>query len=308
MNPKKTLYEVNSNATVVCKEGYQTNSSIVSCVHNRTTIGWNNPPQCSPVHCIHPENPVNGYYLINTVGMVLKSNTSLPFGSSITGLCDLGYENQKSALRICQSNTYWSGSQPVCEKKLCPFPEHIPNGEYSFENGSMYGNGPSNYDTTINVTCKKGYTLFGDEKLFCNDIKIWEGNSSCQKKTCKAPTVPENTLYLEKEVNDSFLQYDKGQFSYLDKVRVVCRHGYIYNVSIKVKQCLENKTCSGDFGNCIVVTCKGLADLTDGFYNYSIDKFSNGYPYNTIVTATCKEQFQLLNPRSKNRICNANGE
>ncbi|XP_060587159.1 receptor-type tyrosine-protein phosphatase epsilon-like [Ruditapes philippinarum] len=137
---------------------------------------------------------------------------------------------------------------------------------------------------------------------------MWTGHPKCKINTCKSLEIPTNAMYIEKKINGSFAKYTDGEFNYLDMIRVHCNSGYVNNASISVIQCLGNKSWSGETGYCIQVTCQSPEQLKDGFYNYSKDALSRGYPYKTIVTAACNDRFKLSNPNKKSRTCTIDGK
>ncbi|XP_060595140.1 receptor-type tyrosine-protein phosphatase kappa-like [Ruditapes philippinarum] len=307
--PDKPLFNVNEEAEIHCEKGFETNNPKIICLKRSNSFAWDKHPQCNIVTCALPNKPTNGYY--KTYGTTMGNNLplSLPFGTIINVVCDKGYESiNQSSFITCQSDKKWSDYPPTCTKIKCPYPRTIHNGKYKFANKTIYSGGPSYYNTTIQVTCNKGYSLNGDDKRICNEQNMWTGNSSCQINECESPKKPENAMYIETEINGLISHYTNGSLHYLDQIRVICRHGYVNNASAPVIQCLETKLWSGKIGHCNLVTCKGLEGLNGGFYNYSKEEFANGYPYSTVVTAACKEPFQLSNPNNRSRKCNANGK
>jgi hypothetical protein len=304
LRPNKTIFEVSTVATVDCKYGYKAKDPTITCLKTDTGARWNANPECIEIKCVIPENPANGMYNVST-----KTNVqSVPVGTIISGTCLKGYDIIHGAIRVCVNNTEWSGKPFLCQIKQCSDPERIANGEYIFANGSVYSKGPLNYNSKVYLTCNIGYILQGDSERLCNEQKILTGNPYCKINSCQSPEIPANAMYVEKKTNGSFAKYTGGELNYLDIVRAHCYTGYINNASISVIQCLENKTWNGEIGHCILATCRGLEQLKDGFYNYSKNSLSSGYPYKTIVTAACNDRFKLSNPNNKSRTCTMYGK
>ncbi|XP_060587164.1 receptor-type tyrosine-protein phosphatase kappa-like [Ruditapes philippinarum] len=307
LKPNKPFFEVSTVATVYCEYGYKAKYPTITCL--KTTDNgarWNVKPKCVEIKCVIPANPANGLYTIGTNTNV--QNLTVFIGTSISGTCLKGYDIINGSTRVCLNNTEWSGKPFVCKIKQCSDPERIANGEYRFANDSVYSKCPLNYNSKIYLICNIGYTFQGTKERLCNDQKMWTGNAKCKINTCKSPENPANAMYIEKKINGSFAKYTGGELNYLDMIRVHCNTGHVNNASISVIQCLENKLWSGELGHCIQVTCRGLEQLKDGFYNYSKDALSSGYPYKTIVTAACNDRFKLSNPNNKSRTCTMYGK
>lgn len=58
--------------------------------------------------CGNPGVPENGN----------KNSSSYQYGNSIKFECNVGYTLQGSAVRTCEDNGLWTGTQPTCESKL----------------------------------------------------------------------------------------------------------------------------------------------------------------------------------------------
>jgi hypothetical protein len=298
---------VNSNVTVVCNESFEPDIHEVTC---KLTGNWSKKPTCTKIKCPHPGNPDNGYYITAAyTSYVFKPSQALQVGSIIYAVCYPGYGNNRTQVRQCQNDKVWSGQSPLCIQKQCHYPLPISKEEFRFTNGTEYKSGSLYYNTSILVICKKGYNLNGDFKHVCGDMKIWEGNSSCEIVKCNFPGIPKNALSIIRETNGVIAPYTSGQSRYQDKISVVCQVGYVLmSSSSKSRQCLETKLWSGEPGKCVLVTCKGLGVLKGGAYNFTNISSSGEYPYQTEVTAYCLEPFRLLDPQNRSRRCNENGE
>lgn len=58
--------------------------------------------------CGNPGVPNNGK----------KNSSSYQYGNSIKFECNVGYTLQGSAVRTCEDNGLWTGTQPTCQSKL----------------------------------------------------------------------------------------------------------------------------------------------------------------------------------------------
>ncbi|XP_053395786.1 receptor-type tyrosine-protein phosphatase T-like [Mercenaria mercenaria] len=308
MNPNKTVFAVNEKATIVCIDGFQPDIQEITCMNNRY---WDGNAQCSQVTCEHPGNPKNGLYIIGKIleGNIFASFSSLPFESVITVKCDNGYDSKGNEVRHCQSNRDWSGIQPVCRKKQCPHPGNISNGVFKFKNESVYSLGPSFYNTTIFVECIKGYNLNGSKQLTCGADETWGENPFCNIVTCDFPENPKNGSYVTKDHNGKITPYTKlsGHSNYNDIIYIACYEGHRFNSTSKIRKCLETKEWSGESGGCVLVTCKKLEQLEGGFFNYTNTALSDRFPYNTVVTVHCYQQFKLSNAQNRTRRCTEEG-
>ena len=58
--------------------------------------------------CGNPGVPANGK----------KNSSTYQYGDSINFECNVGYTLSGSAIRTCQNNGLWTGTQPTCQSKL----------------------------------------------------------------------------------------------------------------------------------------------------------------------------------------------
>ena len=123
------------------------------------------------------------------------STNSRPISSTATYTCDSGYTLERgSTTRTCGSDGMWSGSAPVCQRKLssinfvfvciyshaviCSDLPPLPNGAISYNGGST-DNRPIN--TIATHSCNTGYTHTGDSVRLCQNDRTWSGSTpTCQ--------------------------------------------------------------------------------------------------------------------------------
>ena len=92
-----------ARAEFECSTGYEISGSKI--IHCREDGRWSNHlPQCRPVNCPRPIQPVNG-------GI---EGSDYSFASEITYECDAGFNLIGQAVRRCQADATWSGSEPIC--------------------------------------------------------------------------------------------------------------------------------------------------------------------------------------------------
>jgi len=124
-------------------------------------------PVCLERSCGNPGVPSNGQ----------KNSSSYQYGNSIKFECNVGYTLQGSAVRTCQNNGLWTGTQPTCEIVSCGDPGS-PN------NGVRYGE-TFTYQSTVVLECDPGYKLVGDLTRTCQADGKWSGSQpTCQVTSC----------------------------------------------------------------------------------------------------------------------------
>ncbi|XP_025068734.1 complement component receptor 1-like protein [Alligator sinensis] len=113
-------------------------------------------------------------------------------GSAVTYSCNEGYRLIGKDQRRCEisgKTVRWSGDVPICQNIPCLPPPDIPHGRHSgtFTSDFVYG-------SVVTYRCDKGYTLVGEDFIYCTtkDEKNgeWSGPApECQKtgKQCSYP-------------------------------------------------------------------------------------------------------------------------
>ncbi|XP_043572153.1 sushi, von Willebrand factor type A, EGF and pentraxin domain-containing protein 1 isoform X1 [Chiloscyllium plagiosum] len=127
----------------VCKEGFK-------------LIGHT----CQMVQCPKLQPPENGYFIQNSCNNYYNSACGIR--------CKLGFDLVGSSIRLCQSNSLWSGLDAKCRVRSCP---RLRKPEHGSINCSADG---TSYKTVCHVTCNKGYVLEGRSKLTCLVNMLWD--------------------------------------------------------------------------------------------------------------------------------------
>ena len=131
---------------------------------------------------------------IDNGGVTVIPN-SRTLNSSATYSCSDGYSLQGNSERICQMDSTWSGSDPVCGETIiyplpmCCYTKHnvpwytelIQCPMLTIENGEVV---ISTNDRTVNssatYSCSDGYSLQGNSERFCQMDGTWsDTNPSC---------------------------------------------------------------------------------------------------------------------------------
>ncbi|XP_072444220.1 sushi, von Willebrand factor type A, EGF and pentraxin domain-containing protein 1 isoform X5 [Chiloscyllium punctatum] len=140
----------------VCKEGFK-------------LIGHT----CQMVQCPKLQPPENGYFIQNSCNNYYNSACGIR--------CKLGFDLVGSSIRLCQSNSFWSGLDAKCRVRSCP---RLRKPEHGLLNCSADG---TSYKTVCHVTCNKGYVLEGRSKLTCLVNMLWDRKvPKCVEIRCPA--------------------------------------------------------------------------------------------------------------------------
>ncbi|XP_078592450.1 C4b-binding protein beta chain-like [Branchiostoma floridae x Branchiostoma japonicum] len=92
----------NDRVTFVCDSGYDLHGSDRRmCLADGTWSGIQ--PVCNRTECPDLAAPANGYI---TSGKF--------YGDTVTYSCQIGYEIDGVAVRICQDDKTWGGMEPTC--------------------------------------------------------------------------------------------------------------------------------------------------------------------------------------------------
>ncbi|XP_033126533.1 sushi, von Willebrand factor type A, EGF and pentraxin domain-containing protein 1-like, partial [Anneissia japonica] len=95
--------------------------------------------------------------------------TNETYGSTVTYVCNTGYNLLGAASVTCQSDGTWSQSAPVCQVVNCGI---VSVGEGVFVNGGIF-----TYNAVLMFTCDRGYNkISGDTTRTCQADGNWSGN------------------------------------------------------------------------------------------------------------------------------------
>jgi len=144
-----------------------------------TTSGWSGKlPHCVCTAC--PE--------LSIINGRVETQYESRIGSSIEYVCDPGYalKDGDNAMRTCQENGEWDGSDPTCVEVTCPRPEQPEGGLIITSNSDKKHPGEQ-----VTIECDN------DSKrvvLTCQDDRTWEGgpaNCNCREEQRQVETIVE---------------------------------------------------------------------------------------------------------------------
>ncbi|XP_075052292.1 complement component receptor 1-like protein isoform X3 [Mixophyes fleayi] len=169
-------------------------------------------PDCIEVNCDSP-NISNSRKLSGFVGpYTLNSMVRLE--------CVEGFIMNGSSSIVCNIDSEWMPSPPICERGFCPVPKLL-NGNIK-KTTQGYGVGVS-----IQLECNSRYFLRGKNKVKCEKDFQWHPEIPiCEKKKgCSSPRI-NNGKVVWKNGNNYNPEIDGHGFSVSDNIVVECNDGY----------------------------------------------------------------------------------
>ncbi|XP_078449693.1 CUB and sushi domain-containing protein 3 isoform X2 [Lampetra fluviatilis] len=163
-----------------CNPGFRLiGSSVRVCQKDHKWSGQ--VPNCVPLSCGHPGNPVHG---------VTQGNW-YSYSDVVNFTCNTGYTSEGSMHAQCQANGQWSSSIPVCRVVNCTDPGIPPNAIRKVSKGNenfMFG-------AMVFYECNPGYYIFGSSVMTCQEKGTWDHHpSQCVVVSCGHPGVAPNSL------------------------------------------------------------------------------------------------------------------
>ncbi|XP_048586831.1 sushi, von Willebrand factor type A, EGF and pentraxin domain-containing protein 1-like isoform X3 [Nematostella vectensis] len=251
-----------------CDEGFDLfGSPVRSCTSRGAWSGT--VTSCNAVDCGPLVKPLNG--------SMTGSLTYYPNHVSFT--CDEGFLLRGSAVRACQANRTWSGTNTRCQAVDCG-PLSPPM------NGSASGRFTV-FPNVVKFSCDKGFNLLGSSIRKCTSKGKWNGSiTTCQAVECGPLASP---------VNGSI----QGSRTYFpNKVKVTCDEGFLLRGS-DVRVCQPSGRWSGTRASCQAVDCGPLLKPMNGSMIGDLTIFPS------TVHFRCQEGFNLIG--SSKRNCQSNG-
>ncbi|KAG8130469.1 hypothetical protein E2320_017145, partial [Naja naja] len=259
-----TEFSVNKSITLSCPEGYLLmGTSTSTCQHNGTWAPLFSNEICTPVSCGKPEAPEYGVVIGNQYN----------YKDTVLYKCDLGYELEGNAERICHRDKLWSGVTPVC-KKL------IENGSVVSENNIV--------GSTTAYYCNRGYSLEGEWIAECTEAGVWSHPTpSCKPNPCPVPIIiPENAILSE-------TTFYVGQ-----EVFIKCREGYQLQGQ-SVISCNPDEVWTPTRAKCERISCGPPAHVEHALVRGTF------HQYGDMVTYSCYSGYMLEG--SLRSVCLENG-
>ncbi|XP_031421909.1 zona pellucida sperm-binding protein 3 receptor-like isoform X1 [Clupea harengus] len=195
-------FEEGSSEKLSCVPGYAplTGPPRVTCQGGK----WNPNPQdftCKKKSCGNPGDLRNGGY--DTTG-------GIDFGSTVTAICNEGYQLFGESKRSCLADGTWDGQEPRCEAVKCGRPPSIENGGPGSAPEEQYDHG-----SVVRYVCNDDYTLFGERDSICKNGD-WTEAPRCKKVQCTRPVIP----------NAKRVQGGSGPYGYKDTLTYECNKGF----------------------------------------------------------------------------------
>ncbi|XP_067886734.1 sushi, von Willebrand factor type A, EGF and pentraxin domain-containing protein 1 isoform X1 [Heterodontus francisci] len=187
----------------VCKEGYRPVGQI-----------------CQVVQCPKLQPPQNGYFIQNSCNNHYNSACGIR--------CKLGFDLVGSSIRLCQSNSLWSGLDPNCRVRSCPSLRKPEHGSINCSTDD------TSYKTICYVTCNKGYMLEGRSKLTCLVNMLWDRKEPrCVEIRCPAIQKLGGVMVSPHICRKATVK--PGSVCTLS-----CRHGYSLSGVMEEVHCMSN--------------------------------------------------------------------
>uniref|UniRef100_A0A8B9PMU1 Sushi domain-containing protein n=1 Tax=Apteryx owenii TaxID=8824 RepID=A0A8B9PMU1_APTOW len=114
-----------------------------------------------PLACPPPPDIANGKHSS-------QPGKAFSTGASVNYHCDPGYALVGEARLNCTASGSWSLPIPRCEAVNCPPPPTIANGKHSRQSSDKFIPG-----TTVQYTCRNGYSLVGNASINCTALGTW---------------------------------------------------------------------------------------------------------------------------------------
>ncbi|XP_053403087.1 uncharacterized protein LOC128558234 [Mercenaria mercenaria] len=238
-----TLY--GALAYVLCDRGFETNTTVLTCLDTGYWEDWETFASCKPIDCGPVLDIENGV-------VVLWDTTNTSYGATANITCDEGYIASASNIS-CLDTGYWDYNVTCSGCGLVP---DIENGQIVLADITNIS-----YGSVANVTCNTGYEA-SVTNITCLSSGVWEHNATCLSVDCGPVLDIENGVVV---------LWDTTNTSYGAIANISCDEGYIASASNI--SCLDtgywddNVTCSGcglvpDIENGQIV----LADITNISY------------------------------------------
>jgi len=163
----RATYSCSQSGGQRCLEGPSTR-------HCNADGNWSGKqPRCVANSCCKPKVPEHSK---------LFSDNRYNYGDKVYTECDKGYNAGGTALRTCQNNGQWSGTQSTCTITDCGNPGSVSNGLKMMTD--------STYQSVVKYFCDPGFILNGSPERTCQADATWSGQStSCTRGNCGGYTV-----------------------------------------------------------------------------------------------------------------------
>ncbi|KAL6489756.1 hypothetical protein MHYP_G00001010 [Metynnis hypsauchen] len=170
--PRQDSYEHGTKVSYGCNTGLK---PVVETWWGELLCGngeWSHTPHCVPSsNCIAPVVPH---------ATPKPSQVSYPSKSTVTFVCDKGYEFELEEKQAACENGEW-GPLPTCKRKrnACDAPSHVPNALIKQPYRDTFDEGE-----TITYLCKEGYEFKGKDTSTCERSR-WDHTPKCEPKVVR---------------------------------------------------------------------------------------------------------------------------
>jgi len=250
-----------SVCTVYCEIGYKIKSGniIRVCSHDGKFSG--DDLVCEKVTCDKFPPPENAKMMCSDGDF---------YGSSCNIECKEGYELSGSYERVCKDDGGWSGSQPLCERIICPPLRAVNHGVTNCSDENYYS-------SECSFTCDVGFEQSGSSIRKCGADHHWSG----QKVMCSIVTCPilNSPLNGNKRCSDST--------NYQSQCIFTCNLGFDV-VGAGVRTCLETGKWTGSIVTCKKIICGEIPKITHG--RVECTKLAT---FNSECSYFCEEGYEL---------------
>ncbi|XP_052783270.1 uncharacterized protein LOC128219502 [Mya arenaria] len=269
-------FSYNDTVELVCKEGYETNSSIsVTCLADGN---WTPFPECEAVSCGH---------FRETIENAEMSQDGSNYGDNITVTCYTGYALDGSGIIQCGADRSWSNA-PTCGPINCTqLSEILPKNVAIFVGSTN----PFSYNDTVELVCKEGYETNSSTTVTCQADGNWTPFPECEAVSCGA---------FGETIENAEMSQDGSNYG--DNITVTCYTGYALDGS-GIIQCGADRSWS-NAPTCGPINCTQLSEILPKNVAISVRSI-NPFSYNVTVELVCKEGYETNSSTSV--TCQADG-
>jgi len=271
-----------STATYTCDDGYM--ASHASTRYCQADAQWSGEePSCIRVYCAEI-GEVENAEPVALIGVVGDKNV---LGTQASFTCKANYLMVGDAIRTCQQDGTWSGTQPRCIAAFCspvPVPTNGAVQGYRYELGA-----------TLRISCDTGYNLVPESSSFRTCVSDGQGGGKwsevdpvCELVDCGDPGDPYGGY-----------RHIATDTKYESTVTYTCKPDH-HLEGENSQVCQGDGLWSGSKPVCLERSCGNPGVPDNG------EKNSSSYKYDNVVSFSCNVGYNMQG--SQVRTCQTNGE